>query len=245
MHIHDPASPQITGVIPARYHSTRFPGKPLVDILGTSMILRVVRQAQQSRLLTKVVVATDDQRIYDHVAEAGCPVMMTDRRHLSGTDRLGEVASSEAGEYFVNIQGDEPLIDPVQIDQVAEMCLSGAEISTLAYWQTDPERIESPNSVKVVMNEDGEALYFSRAVIPYQAIQRAGGGWQHIGIYGFSRPALAAITCLPPHSLEQNEQLEQLRWLAHGYRIRVGKSEQPAHGVDSPEDLEAIIRRLR
>lgn len=239
-----PSPPRIVGVIPARYASTRFPGKPLADILGTSMIMRVVNQVHKTRLIAQVIVATDDQRIYDHVAKEGVAVMMTREDHVSGTDRMGEVASRMEGEFFINIQGDEPLIDPSQIDQVAEMLMSGAEIATLAFRQKDPARIKSPNSVKVVMSDKGEALYFSRSVIPHGAESHPDGVWQHIGIYGFSREILSGIIGLSPHSLEQQERLEQLRWLAHGYRIQVGKSGQPAHGVDSPEDLEAIIRQL-
>lgn len=244
MDVQQQPHPYIVGVIPARYASTRFPGKPLVDIQGTSMIMRVVNQVHKTRLIAQVIVATDDQRIYDHVEKEGIAVMMTRKDHISGTDRMGEVASRMNGDFFINIQGDEPLIDPEQIDQVAEMLISGADIATLAFNQQNAERIQSPNSVKVVMTDEGEALYFSRSVIPYGAMEAPVGVWQHIGIYGFSRETLSRIIELPPHSLEKQERLEQLRWLAHGYRIQVGKSGKPAHGVDSPEDLEAIIRQL-
>lgn len=236
----------IVGVIPARYASTRFPGKPLVDILGKSMIQRVVEQVQKCTQLTRVIVATDDQRIADHVMAFGGEVIMTSPDHESGTERMGEVAKSLQADYFINIQGDEPLIDPVQIDQVAELLLLGADIATLIFPQTDIQKVKNPNSVKVVVTEYLQGLYFSRSVIPYlrEESSKPFSYWQHIGIYGFSRQVLLEVIALPMHPLEQAERLEQLRWLGNGFPIQCGISSQPGHSVDSPEDLEAIIRLL-
>lgn len=152
--------PSIIGVIPARYASTRFPGKPLVDILGKSMIQRVVEQVQKCTQLTRVIVATDDQRIADHVEGFGGEVMMTSPDHESGTERMGEVAQTLKADYFINIQGDEPLIDPEQIDQVAKLLQQGADIATLIFPQEDIGKIRNPNSVKVVVNEDLQGMYF-------------------------------------------------------------------------------------
>lgn len=239
-------TPSIIGVIPARYASTRFPGKPLADILGKSMIQRVVEQVQKCTQLNQVIVATDDLRIADHVEGFGGDVFMTRADHESGTERMGEVAQTLKADYFINIQGDEPLIDPVQIDQVAQLLLDGAAIGTLIFPQTDMETIRNPNSVKVVVRSNLEAVYFSRSVIPFLREEAAVpfSYWQHIGIYGFSRSTLLDVVSLPMHPLEQAEKLEQLRWLGNGYPIQCGISSQPGHSVDSPEDLEAIIRLL-
>ncbi len=238
--------PSIIGVIPARYASTRFPGKPLADILGKSMIQRVVEQVKKCTQLSRVIVATDDLRIADHVEGFGGEVIMTKPDHESGTERMGEVAQTLKADYFINIQGDEPLIDPTQIDQVAQLLLEGADIATLIFPQTDLETIRNPNSVKVVVRSNLEAIYFSRSVIPFlrEEPSESFSYWQHIGIYGFSRAALLEVVALPMHPLEQAEKLEQLRWLGNEYPIQCGISSQPGHSVDSPEDLEAIIRLL-
>lgn len=238
--------PSIIGVIPARYASTRFPGKPLADILGKSMIQRVVEQVKKCTKLTQVLVATDDQRIADHVLGFGGKVIMTRPDHESGTERMGEVAQPLKADYFINIQGDEPLIDPAQIDQVAQLLLEGADIATLIFPQADMEKVRNPNSVKVVVDEHLNGLYFSRSVIPHVRDQQANpfSYWQHIGIYGFSRETLLKVVALPKHPLEQAEKLEQLRWLGNRFPIQCGISTKPGHSVDSPEDLEAIIRLL-
>lgn len=239
-------TPSIIGVIPARYASTRFPGKPLADILGKSMIQRVVEQVQQCRQLSRVMVATDDQRIATHVEGFGGEVIMTSSDHESGTERMGEVAQTLTADYFINIQGDEPLIDPAQIDQVAQLLLKGADIATLIFPQAEMEKVRNPNSVKVVVDEHLRGLYFSRSVIPYfrEEPSQSFSYWQHIGIYGFSRKTLLEVVALPKHLLEEAEKLEQLRWLGNGFPIQCGISSQPGHSVDSPEDLEAIIRLL-
>lgn len=210
------------------------------------MIQRVVEQVCQCESLSRVVVATDDRRIADHVQEFGGEVIMTASDHESGTERMGEVARSLNSDYFINIQGDEPLIDPGQIDQVANLLVNGATIATLIFPQTDLPQVLNPNSVKVVVNEQSQALYFSRSPIPYvrEVSDEAHPYWQHIGIYGFSRATLLEVVALTMHPLEAAEKLEQLRWLANGYPIQCGISTKPGHSVDTPEDLEAIIRLL-
>lgn len=243
---------KILGVIPARFASTRFPGKPLVDINGKSMIQRVYEQASQSKRLQKVVIATDDARIENH-AKAFGQVIMTKPEHPSGTDRCKEAldAIGESFDYVVNIQGDEPLIDPLQIDQLTSLLADKVELATLAKKITDTRQIENPNVVKVVTNQEGYALYFSRSVIPF--IRNANTEeWtnhfnflKHIGIYGYRTDVLNAITRLKPGKLEQAESLEQLRWLENGYKIKIGLTEIENMGVDTPEDLEQIIRRLK
>ncbi|MDP5172675.1 MAG: 3-deoxy-manno-octulosonate cytidylyltransferase [Bacteroidia bacterium] len=240
------SKPSIVGVIPARYASTRFPGKPLVDILGKTMIQRVVEQVSQCAALSRVIVATDDERIAAHVREFGGEVILTKDNHESGTERIGEVAEKVEADYFINIQGDEPLIDPGQIAQVADLLLAGAGIATLIFPLGDEIRYLDPNAIKVVINEQQQAMYFSRSPIPHA---RDGQGvpkeaWQHIGIYGFRTAILKEVVRLAPHILEQTEKLEQLRWLAQGYSIACGITQEAGHSVDRPEDLEAIFRIL-
>ncbi|MEM8898813.1 MAG: 3-deoxy-manno-octulosonate cytidylyltransferase [Bacteroidota bacterium] len=242
----------VLGVIPARYASTRFPGKPLADIHGKSMIQRVVEQCLKARRLQKVLVATDDQRIYDHVKEFGGEVMMTREDHPSGTDRLIEVAEQFSGyTHYVNIQGDEPFIDPAQIDQLVDLIIHDPPkgIGTLIQSITDAERIFDPNAVKVVTDIEGYALYFSRSPIPFIRQETDRDKWleyhsfyKHIGIYGFSAEAIRKIQSMSPASLEQAESLEQLRWLAHGLRIKTAITELHSPAVDTPEDLERILQ---
>ncbi|MBK6948472.1 MAG: 3-deoxy-manno-octulosonate cytidylyltransferase [Haliscomenobacter sp.] len=241
------------GIIPARYASTRFPGKPLADIAGKSMIQRVYEQAVQADSLGLVVVATDDERIADHVRAFGGAVQLTRSDHPSGTDRCAEVASRyRAFPAVVNIQGDEPFLDPRQIDLVAKPLFSGAaHISTLAKEIRDPHVVQNPNTVKVVFETGGRALYFSRSPIPYfrggsveEGIQRA-YFFRHIGLYGFQTEILQELTRLAPSRLELAESLEQLRWLENGYSIQVQLTEKETLGIDTPEDLEAALGFLR
>ncbi|GGX81424.1 3-deoxy-manno-octulosonate cytidylyltransferase [Litchfieldella qijiaojingensis] len=245
-------------VIPARYASSRLPGKPLLDIGGEPMVVKVWRQAKQSRA-SRVVVATDDERIHDVIAEAGGEVLMTRADHLTGTDRLSEVAESLAlteEAILVNVQGDEPLLPPVLIDQVAE-CLAedpDASIATLAEPIMDAEALFSPHVVKVVRDLSGRALYFSRAPVPWHREEWGDGPltghsgplaqdvWlRHIGLYAYRAGFLAAYRGWSPAPLERLEQLEQLRALQQGHRIQVGLACQ-AHpaGVDTPEDLVRV-----
>jgi len=239
---------KILGIIPARYASTRFPAKALADINGKSMIQRVVEQARQSLSLNRVVVATDDERIYEHVSAFGGEVVMTGTHHQSGTDRCQEALSlvGESFDYVVNIQGDEPFIQPRQIDLLTSVLDGTTELATLVKAITDPQTLFNPNSPKVVVSQTGEALYFSRQPIPFQR-DRSPEEWlrpddgpayyKHIGLYAYRTDILAQITQLPPSSLERAEALEQLRWLENGYRIRVVETDLESYGIDTPEDL--------
>lgn len=237
------------GLIPARYASSRFPGKPLVEIRGKSMIRRVYEQVQAAKLIDEVVVATDDERIFKHVQAFGGKVQMTADSHRSGTDRCAEIAGRmTAFGVVVNIQGDEPFIDPGQIDQVVQPLLQeqAVEISTLAKKLSDPGTLFDPNIVKVVFDRNQKALYFSRSTIPYlrdvepeEWLHRA-AFYKHIGIYGFRREVLLTVAAEPAGRLEACESLEQLRWLEAGYRIHVGITELETQGIDRPEDLEKL-----
>jgi len=239
---------KILGVIPSRYASTRFPGKPLVQIDGKSMIRRVYEQASKSSLLYAVVVATDDQRIADEVISFGGRYVFTSDTHQSGTDRCAEVVSHfPDADAVVNIQGDEPFIDPEQIDLVAR-CFDDdqVQLATLVKSITNAEDLFNPNIPKVVLNAMQEAIYFSRQTIPYvrnqQATQwlTAHSYYKHIGIYGYTVTALQAITQLPPSSLELAENLEQLRWLENGYKIKVRITTLETLAIDTPEDLKKL-----
>lgn len=236
----------ILGVIPARFASTRFPGKPLADIRGKTMIQRVYEQAVLSKLIQKIVVATDDERIYAHVRMFGGEVMLTRAEHPSGTDRCAEVAEQyPEARYILNIQGDEPFIQPEQIDLLASTLTEKTQtgIATLAKKIELAEALDNPNTVKVVLSQTGEALYFSRYPIPFLRGTAPENRlsqhtfYKHIGLYGFRREILQQITALAPTPLERAESLEQLRWLEHGYRIAVQITDMETIGVDTPEDL--------
>lgn len=239
----------ILGVIPARFASTRFPGKPLVEIAGISMIRRVYEQALKSERLNKVVVATDDERIMEHVRAFGGAVSMTRPEHPSGTDRCAEVSEAfPEAEWVINIQGDEPFIQPQQIDLLIETLLApdSPGIATLAKKIESVEALDNPNIVKTVLSSTGEALYFSRFAIPYMrgvpAAQRLEHHdfYKHIGLYGFRKTILQQITALSPAALEKAESLEQLRWLENGYRIAVRTTDMETIGIDTPEDLAKL-----
>lgn len=239
---------QILGIIPARYASTRFPGKPLVDIAGKSMIQRVYEQAKKCVHLTEVVVATDDTRIYDHVLGFGGATIMTSSDHQSGTDRCAEVALQHPQyNIIINIQGDEPYIDPEQITKLA-YCFNDAatQIATLVKKVADEQELFNVNSPKVVINKLSEAVYFSRSPLPHVRGQEQ-QSWlsyftyfKHIGIYGYRADVLQEITKLPVSSLEKAESLEQLRWIENGYRIKVAETELETHAIDTPEDLNNL-----
>ncbi len=241
---------KILGVIPARYASTRFPGKPLVDIAGKSMIQRVYEQASKASGLAGVLVATDDQRIYDHVIAFGGQVVMTGSEHPSGTDRILEVANQMPSyDAYINIQGDEPYIDPSQIDQVCEILRwrTGAFVGTLVKRLHDLSELDNPNTIKAVFARDGQAIYFSRSPIPYMRDPQQRDAWmqergyfKHIGIYGYSKAGLAAIREMERGSLEKAESLEQLRWMEHGMPIYVAETELETQSVDVPEDLAKL-----
>ncbi len=242
---------KILGIIPARFASTRFPGKPLHLIAGQSLIQRVIQRCQLAKSLHEVIVATDDERIAE-VARKFCRVEMTRADHPSGSDRIAEVASRCACDAVINIQGDEPLIDPAVIDVVAT-ALVDAEMSTAATPIQNVEEYDNPNVVKVVTSVAGRALYFSRRTIPYlrdhaalpvPAQLAAFPIFKHLGIYGYRRDALLRLVKFPQSPLEQAERLEQLRALENGIPIAVVRVDYDSVGVDVPADVERVERLL-
>ena len=237
---------RILGVIPARFASSRFPGKALVSIAGKSMLQHVWERANLSRYLTQIVIATDDARIYDAASSFRGRVIMTRTDHLSGTDRVAEAASASDAHLVVNIQGDEPLIDPAAIDAAILSLLDDddAPMGTLKKRITDTPEIANPNVVKVVTDHSGRALYFSRAPIPYRRDGDAVPApyYKHIGLYVYRREFLLGYSDLPVGPLELSERLEQLRALENGYSIRVVETEYESLGVDTPEDYERVSR---
>jgi len=238
----------IIGVIPARYASTRFPGKPLIDIGGKSMIQRVYEQCVKTSVLSDVVVATDDQRIADHVVAFGGKVMMTADTHQSGTDRCAEVVMNYVGkcDAVINIQGDEPFIDPKQIELLASAFNDeSTQIATLIKKISSEEDVRNPNVVKVIANIYNQAIYFSRSPIPY----RRNPGveityFKHVGIYGYRKQILAEITQLSVSNLEQAESLEQLRWVENGYKIILKETDMETIAIDSPDDLAQVLDKF-
>lgn len=242
----------ITGIIPARYASSRFPGKPLIDIKGKSMIQRVYEQAAKSSL-KKIIVATDDQRICDHVSNFGGEAIMTSADHPSGTDRCWEAVQQlkETFLYVINIQGDEPLIDPKQIDELASILKDGTtELATQMIKIDSHELLFNTGEVKIVLNKNNEALYFSRSVIPFiknvdeKEWHLHHDYYRHVGMYAYRTDILEKITQLPVSSLEKAESLEQLRWLENGFKIKCVTTAFESHCIDTPEDLQAILHLL-
>jgi 3-deoxy-manno-octulosonate cytidylyltransferase (CMP-KDO synthetase) len=241
----------VVAVIPARYSSTRLPGKALAPISGVPMIVRVWRQARKARIADRVIVATDDERILHTMGEAGGEVLMTSPDHQSGTDRIAEVAARVRADIYLNVQGDQPFIAPEDLEALAAPMLAdtGLAMATLATPITSAEEWANPNKVKVVCDARGDALYFSRSPIPF-ARDRGGippNALRHIGVYGYRRDFLLQFASLEPGILEQIERLEQLRALENGYRIRVVPSVAPSLEVDTPEDLaqaNAFARKL-
>lgn len=242
---------KVLGVIPSRYGSTRFPGKPLIEIDGKSMIQRVYERSVQSHL-ARVVVATDDQRIYDHVQGFGGEVIMTSADHHTGTDRCVE-AYQLLGEDFdavINIQGDEPVLNPKQLDLLA-FCFNdeSCEIATLAVKVKTDDILFDQSKIKVVLDENKQALYFSRQAIPFQQLPEE--QWlenhtyyKHVGIYGFKTEILKELGKLSPSSLEKAESLEQLRWMQNGYKIQVQITEFDSISVDTPKDIDRVLKIL-
>jgi len=245
-------SARILGVIPARFASSRLPGKPLAEIGGKSMIQRVLEQASKAGALSEVVVATDDRRILDHVVASGGRAVMTGTEHPSGTDRCHEALALVGADRFdavVNIQGDEPFLVPAQIDELCSTLASASGgLATLAHLVNDDSDLDDPGKVKITTDRDGNALYFSRACIPVLRNHVGGERHQafrylkHIGLYAYRTEVLARIVQLPPSLLELAESLEQLRWLENGFRVRVGLTEHPSFCVDTPADLEEARR---
>lgn len=242
----------ILGVIPARYQSSRFPGKPLVQILGKSMIQRVYEQAKKSNALADVIVATDDERIFEHVLLFGGKAVYTKENHPSGTDRCFEAFQKHNGnyDYVINIQGDEPFIDPSQIDLLANVCNGATELATLMIPVDSHEVLFDNGEVKIVLNQYHEALYFSRMVIPFIK-GKPESEWhlnhtyyRHVGMYAYRADVLKQVTELQPSSLENAESLEQLRWLENGLKIKCVSTNFDSHCVDTPEDIEKVIRLM-
>jgi 3-deoxy-manno-octulosonate cytidylyltransferase (CMP-KDO synthetase) len=242
--------PQVVVVIPSRYAATRLPGKPLVNLAGKPMVQRVYEQAKLAQTVHRVLVATDDQRIVDAVLAFGGEARMTRSDHRTGTERIAEVAAHEAGDVFVNVQGDEPLIDPVAVDTAVAALLEDppAQIATVATPIRHVPDIMDPNVVKTVLDFDSNALYFSRAPVPWvrDTQQKVHVKyWKHLGLYVFQRDALLEYPTLPQGELEKIEQLEQLRWLENGWKIRVAEVEHDAVSVDVPEDVTRVEKLLQ
>ena len=241
---------KIVVVIPARFGSTRLPGKPLISLAGKSMIERVYERAKLAARVNRVIVATDDERIVSAVEAFGGEARMTRSEHRTGTERVAEVAAREQGDVFVNVQGDEPLLDPNAIDVAVNSLLEEpqASISTVATPIKTPGDIMDPNVVKVVLDFDGNAIYFSRAPIPWvrdTASKIQVRHLKHLGLYVFQRDALLEYPTLPQGELERVEQLEQLRWMENGWKIRVAEVEHDAISVDVPKDVARVERLLQ
>ena len=229
-------------VIPARYASTRLPGKPLADIAGKPMIQRVYEQVAKAKKPALIIVATDDQRVFDKVESFGGMALMTQPNHPTGTDRLAEVASHHQDvDVIINVQGDEPLIDADVIDQLADLFLEDADLqmATVASPLLE-EEYDEPSAVKVICNKQGDAMYFSRSLIPYPRHAFINPPMKHVGIYAYRRQFLLDYAKMDPTPAEETESLEQLRALENGYAIRVIKTDKRFVGVDTPEDLERV-----
>ncbi|MGB7280823.1 MAG: 3-deoxy-manno-octulosonate cytidylyltransferase [Candidatus Acidiferrum sp.] len=246
----NPANPEIVIVIPARFASTRLPGKPLVSLAGKPMIQRVYERAAMATRASRVIVATDDERVMKAVETFGGIARMTRPDHRTGTERVAEVAAHEKGDIFVNVQGDEPLLDPVAVDTAVNALLEepAAALATVATPIKTPADIMDPNVVKVVLDFENNALYFSRAPIPW--VRDTSSKIQvrhlkHLGLYVFQRDALLEYPTLPQGELERIEQLEQLRWLENGWKIRVAEVEHDAVSVDVPEDVARVEKLLQ
>lgn len=241
------AAPRVLAVVPARYASTRFPGKPLVDLAGVPMIIRVMERAALSSAISQLVAATDDERIRDAVVSAGRTVVMTSLDCASGTDRVAETARRLGfdGELVVNIQGDEPLLDPADLDAlVTETLRLGTDLGTLARPIEAAQDLASPNVVKVVRTLEGRAMYFSRSPIPAGVDAASAVALRHVGLYAYRPSALEKLATLSPSPLERVERLEQLRALENGLSIAVidAPSKEPSLAVDTPEDAERVVK---
>ena len=255
-----PTNGKVLAIIPARWASTRFPGKPLAEILGKPMVQWVFEQARKASLVTEVVVATDDQRIFNVVCDFGGNAVMTSPDHQSGTDRAAEVAKNSECDIVVNIQGDEPLIPPENIDLVIKPLLSSPDlpVSTLMIAIRNRNEMFDPNICKVVVDSKGQALYFTRAPVPYDRdswpdvvhsikdgdINSAVLGYKHIGMYAYTKSFLLQFPELKTSRLENLEKLEQLRVLENGYSIQVMETDQNSIGVDRPEDLAEVAQMM-
>ena len=244
---------KVLGIIPSRYGSSRFPGKPLIDLLGKSMIQRVYEQSKKCADFDAVVVATDDQRIYDHVKAFGGEVVMTGEHHASGTERCGEVIETYSDyDIVINIQGDEPLIQPAQLSKLIALFKDDTvSIGTLVKEMGDARDIRNPNRVKVVLDHEKNGIYFSRSPIPHIANTphedwlKASKFYKHIGIYAWRTKTLKDLLALQPSPLEKLESLEQLRWIYYGYSIKTTETHIETPNIDAPEDVDAVITLLK
>jgi len=238
---------KVLGVIPARYGSTRFEGKALADILGKPMIQRVYERAINAKTIDELVVATDDQRIFDAVKSFNGKVVMTSQ-HPTGTDRIAEVARSSDADIIVNIQGDEPLIEPAMIDEAVQPLLddNSVDLGTLVHRLHTEEEYRNPNVVKVAVDRSGFAIYFSRSPIPYikSGSLESTVVYRHVGLYVYRTYALLDFAQAPSTPLETSEGLEQLRFLENGYRMKVVETQYESIGVDTPEDLEKVKKMM-
>lgn len=242
---------KVLGIIPARYNSSRFPGKPLIDLKGKPMIQRVYEGAKKSTLIDKLIVATDDERILQCVLSFGGEAVMTSEQHTTGTDRCGEVAA-QFPEYdvIINIQGDEPLVDFRQLEELIRLFdAPETQIGTLGIRLTEKEDLYNENRIKIVLNHKNQALYFSRSAVPNTAKYKGnafeeGLFLRHIGLYGFRRTVLKEIIRLETTQLEALESLEQLRWLYYGYTIDVAETTIETPNIDTPEDIKKVLEFL-
>lgn len=234
-------------IIPSRFESSRFPGKPLIDLLGKSMIQRVYESVENSNVFDHTIVATDDTRIFDHIRSFGGEVIMTSKNHESGTDRCGEVISRLPNyDVIVNIQGDEPLVDKKQLEQlISAFDDSNVEIATLGTPKITKEEYEDSNRIKIVLDNKSDALYFSRSAIPFERNKADYPFLRHIGLYGFKSTTLKKLVSLERTKLEKTESLEQLQWLYYGYKIRVVETLIETPNIDVPEDVEAVLNILK
>ena len=238
---------KILGIIPARYASTRFPAKPLIDIAGKTMIQRVYEQAKQCTLFSKIIVATDDDKIYDHVLQIGGDVMMTSTTHQNGTERCAEVIEnlSDQFEIIINIQGDEPFVDPALFTMLIQAFKDPQiQIATLIKPIIDRAYIDNPNIIKVVKSVTNKALYFSRTAIPFQRNEAAKiQFYKHIGLYAYRKEVLLEIVKLGAGVYEQIEMLEQLRWLENNHPIHLIETDLEADSIDVPADLDRLLKK--
>jgi 3-deoxy-manno-octulosonate cytidylyltransferase (CMP-KDO synthetase) len=243
---------KVLAIIPARYASTRFPGKPLVDIAGKSMIQRVVEKVQQCRSISHVIVATDDERIFNHVQDFGAHAVMTRSDHPSGTDRCLEafININSDADCIINVQGDEPFVDPEQLESLIDLIAQPeVTIATLAKKISDAQTLHDAAKVKVVLNAHAQALYFSRQAIPFYR-NAENSTWhtlhtyyKHLGLYAYTPEKLKEICALKPSTLEKAESLEQLRWIENGHAIHVAITDIESPAIDTPQDLEAVLAR--
>lgn len=242
----------ILGIIPARYASSRFPGKPLVMINGKTMLQRVYEQTQLSNLLTKIIIATDDERIEEHAKSFGAEVVITNPNHPSGTDRCFEAYQllNKTFDYVINIQGDEPFLHPNQINSLAQICDGQTQIATQMIKCTSHDVLFDTGEVKITLNNKNEALYFSRSVIPFiknvdeKNWHQYFDYYRHVGMYAYRIDVLEQITKLPVSNLEKAESLEQLRWLENGFKIKCAVTNYDSHCIDTPEDIEKVLRLI-